>query len=68
MPHAFIETKPGQATRVLDGIERVNAYAASEQYGASLREIAAVHKAVVARAELTAANGIAQCVCLCMRA
>ena len=64
MPHAFIEAKPGQAIRVLDGLQRVNEYAASEQYGASLREITAVHKAVVARAELTA-DGIAQYVCYC---
>ena len=66
MPHAFIEVKPGQATRLLDGLQRVNGYAASEQYGASLREITAVHKAAVARAELTA-YGIAQYVWYCTR-
>ncbi|EPT02124.1 hypothetical protein FOMPIDRAFT_99461 [Fomitopsis schrenkii] len=53
MTFNLIDSRPGQAARVLDGLKRINAYAASEQHGASLREIEAVHKAVVARAGFT---------------
>lgn len=71
MTFNLIDSRPGQAARVLDGLKRINAYAASEQHGASLREIEAVHKAVVARAGFTdgkAPSCVLRCTCPSARA